>query len=233
MSQPHALYHLQRIDLALDKRRQRLRKITTELEQNTTVQDARQVVTALEAEQRPQQARSTDLELEIQSTITQTEQLSNRLYSGKVGNPKELQDIQNKIAELKRRRSDLESKLLETMLTLDNLRDSLSTSSAFLKETESTWTDEMEAMLTEQKRLKREIKKLKIDRQAAEQDVFESNLDLYNTLRVQKKGHAVAKLDGETCTGCGVGQTSTLVQQVRHGQDVIMCPSCGRILIAL
>lgn len=233
MSQQKVLYRLQRIDLDLDKRRARLREITAALEQDSVLRQAQTDVDTFHAALAPQQARAKDLTLEIQSVVEQNRQLSDRLYGGTVHNPKELQDIQDKIAELKRRHASLENTLLETMISVEELEGSLAGAKARLDEVRATRGDELKALLDEQHRLKREIKSLKTDREAVVQEVSEDNLALYQELRTKRQGHAVALLQGETCSGCHVDQTTVLVQKVRQGQALIRCASCGRILVAI
>ncbi|NDJ79266.1 MAG: hypothetical protein GYB65_23695 [Chloroflexi bacterium] len=231
MSQPRALYRLQKIDLDLDTRRKRVRVIKEEVEGNTELNQARVAVTQLEEALGPQQARGKDLDLEIQSVSAQSKQLNDQLYGGSVSNPKELEDIQDKIAELGRRRDDLETDLLETMDNVEELQTSLGEAQTTLDQLEGDWADTRQALASEYKRLRQEIKQLKVERETALGDVSPENRDIYSTLRKQKRGQAVAVLNGETCARCGVGQTTTAAQQVRQGEALVYCFGCGRILV--
>ncbi|MBN1201592.1 MAG: hypothetical protein JXJ20_07030 [Anaerolineae bacterium] len=233
MSQIPALYRLQRIDLDLDARRQRLREITAELEEDSALRQAQAEVKSLRDALTPQEARITDLNLEIQTVTTQREQFTDRLYGGKVSNPKELQDLQGKVAELKRRRAQLEDKLLETMIKVEELQEALVTATRRLEQVQADLSMGLENLTKEQQRLKREVKDLKADREAAVRAIPADNLELYKTLRSKKRGHAVAVLEGDMCSCCHVSQTTVLVQQVRQGQEMVMCASCGRILVAI
>lgn len=234
MSQTKALYRLQKLDLDIDAHRKRIRDIAAQLEQDTTLRQAQAAVQTLQDELRPNETRVKDLNLEIQTVSTQAKQFSDRLYGGSVSNPKELEDLQHKIDERKRRRATLEDNLLETMITVEELQAALSQANDHLTAVEATWNTEYAALSDESKRLKHELKVLKTEREAAEPEVNAANLELYQTLRAQKRGQAVAVLQGEACSVCRVGQTSNIVQQVRQSKDdIIYCSSCGRILVAL
>jgi predicted nucleic acid-binding Zn-ribbon protein len=233
MSQTKALYRLQKLDLDIDAHRKRIRDITEQLEQDTTLRNAQAAVKAILDDLRPREKRIKDLNLEIQTVSTQAKQFSDRLYGGSVSNPKELEDLQNKIEERKRRRTALEDDLLETMITVEELQAALGEANDHLTEVESAWNAEHTALSNEAKRLKSELKSLKVERHEAEADVSAANLELYQTLRAQKRGQAVAVLQGEACSVCRVGQTSNIVQQVRHSDDIIYCSGCGRILVAI
>ncbi len=233
MSQTRTLYRLQKLDLELESRRARVREVTAALEDNRACQEARVQVTALEDRLRPQETRAADLNLEIKAVAEQTKQLNARLYGGTVNNPKELEDIQHKIAERQRRHAALEDALLETLIAVEELQEALNTARAHLQEVEEQWTAAQTMLKAELEQLKSEVRRLKADRQQLEQTISPEYLALYQNLRTRKNGYAVAVLEGDSCSICGVGQTTATVQQVRQGLELITCESCGRILIAL
>ncbi|HML21041.1 MAG TPA: C4-type zinc ribbon domain-containing protein [Aggregatilinea sp.] len=231
MSQQQALYRLQKIDTELDARRARLRKINVLLEGNTELRAARSAVEALKNDLAPHEAHVKDMTLENQSVISQASELSARLYGGEVSNPKELQEMEDKIAELKRRRSQLETDLLEEMMVVEELQSSLAAASDTLSAAEAAWSGDQTSLREEQKRVKKEGRALKADRETALAAVDPENQALYEELRTQRQGIAVALLKGDTCTGCWVDQTANVVQEVRRGKGIVTCTSCGRILV--
>ncbi|HVO68524.1 MAG TPA: hypothetical protein VMT24_00680, partial [Aggregatilineaceae bacterium] len=119
MSQSRTLHRLQKLDLDIDGGVRRVRDLTAALEQDRALRQVQGEVAALQETLRPQQTRAADLNLELQAVADQTTQLSSRLYGGQVSNPKELEDIQNKIAERKRRHASVEDELLETMISIE------------------------------------------------------------------------------------------------------------------
>lgn len=233
MSQTRALYRLQTLDSEIDLRRSRVRELTAALAQDEVLRQAQTKTANLESMLRPQESRAADLTLEIQSIAEQTAQLNDRLYSGEGGSPKELEDIQQKIAERKRRRVHLEDDLLEIMIQIEELQESLSQAQHDLRDIEATRNAEHKTLNDEMKQLKHELRSLKAERQEAAGQVTAEYLDVYKTLRVQKRGQAVAVLENGSCSVCRVGQTENIVKQVRQDQQLVMCTSCGRILVAL
>ena len=140
MSQQRALYRLQKIDSALDACRARLREIAAQLEGNAELQAARAEVERLTGELGPREARVKEINQEIRSIMSQSSDLSAQLYGGKVGNPKELQDIEHKIEELARRRSQLETTVLELMLEVDDLQGQLDAAKEHLAQVDAAWS---------------------------------------------------------------------------------------------
>ncbi len=233
MSQTKALFRLQTLDLELEAQRKRLRAIKERLEHDEALRQAQADVAALEETLHPQEAKITDLNLEIQSISAQDSQLSSRLYGSSGSNPKEIKDLEGKIAELKRRRALLDNALLETMISVEDLQTSLAEARQRLQQVEQDLSAEHAALRAEGRDLQQSIKQLKEAREAALQPLEPETLALYEQMRGPKQGRVIAPLDGDSCSVCGVGQTTTLAQKVRQGHEMIVCSNCGRILIAL
>ena len=233
MSQIRALYRLQRIDLEIDQHRQRVGEITALLEQDEVLRAAQSQVATLQETLRPKETRSADLNLELQTVTNQIKQLSERLYSGNVHNPRELEDLEHKLAERQRRRDHLEDTLLELMIETDDLQGELAHANSNLEAVRAARAEEHRELTEELEHLRAGLARLKTERQEAVQAISAENLQLYETLRTRRHGRALAPLKGDSCSACGVRQTTRNVQRVRQGQEIVTCASCGRILIAM
>lgn len=232
MSQTQALYRLQKLDLENDSKRKRAHEIIAILDQDSVLRKAKDAVDAVNSQLHPKESRAKDLNLEIQTVTDQSKQLSQRLYGNTVSNPKELEDIQNKIAERKRRREQLENDLLEVMIEVEDLQSQLAEATEQYQAVKAERASEHAQLKAELKTLKADIVELKTARKTAASDISKQNRVLYKELRTRKQGQPVAKLMGDSCAVCGVRQTTTLAQQVRQDQEIIFCSSCGRILVA-
>ncbi len=60
--------------------------------------------------------------------------------------------------------------------------------------------------------------------------VERSILVKYEKLLDAREGQAMAMLDGKVCQGCFVNVPSNIYVQLARGIDLVLCPSCGRIL---
>ncbi len=56
------------------------------------------------------------------------------------------------------------------------------------------------------------------------------HLTLYRGLLATREGEALAELDGRFCQGCYVEIPKNLLVRLARGTDLVLCPSCGRIL---
>jgi predicted nucleic acid-binding Zn-ribbon protein len=110
------LLQLQTLDLERDAQYRRLKQVIASLAEPETLRIAAAEVTAAQAVVTRAHARKQDLELEAQTLDAKIASVDERLYSGRVKNPKELSDLQNEVASLRRRRATLDDTLLEAML---------------------------------------------------------------------------------------------------------------------
>ncbi len=228
-SQATLLYRLQTLDLTIAKRKARLVEIAAILNQDESVAQARRHLETTNQELKPWQTRSRDLDLEIKSVVQKIQVTDNALYSGK-GSPKELRDLQDEIAALKRRQSQLEDELLEAMVHTDEGQAAVAEAQRALDQAQAAWAGSQVDLLAEQQRLEKEVAELETQRQQAASAIEAGVLSKYDAMRVKRRGQAVARLDGDSCATCGVEQTSMIAQQVRQGTELVYCASCGRIL---
>ena len=224
------LYHLQTIDLAMAQRQGRLKEVEAILGQNDAVNETKRGLESAEQALAPWQTRVRNLDLEIKSVAQKAQTTEQTLYSGRISNPKELSDMQNEIGSLKKRQSQLEDELLEAMLHVEENQKSVADAQFALKSAQAVWAGSQTDLLAEKQRLEAELTRLKTQREQAAAGIEKDALAKYEALRPKKRGQAVALLNGDSCSVCGVEQTSQVAQQVRMGNQLVYCASCGRIL---
>jgi len=228
--QTTALYQLQITDSKLDSIRKRLKEIDRLLSENEVLQAAVQARDSAEATLRNWKTRQKDLELERQQLKEEAKASEERLYSGRIHNPRELGDLQNKLAELNRRVEDLEDPAIEAMLEIEEAAESVNTTQADLDRVTGEFADQFAELTVEREQLLSQHDQKMSEAEQKRVPIEAPNLRLYDSLRKRPGGIAVATLNANAeCSVCGVQVTSSLNQQVRRGQ-VIPCPTCGRIL---
>ena len=231
MTQAEALYHLQEIDLQLIQAQKRLTEIAVALANNQIILDVQAQVEAAQKTLTPLQTRTRNLELEIQSTSDKIRLTDQQLYSGKVRNPKELQEMQQEIQSLKNRNHELEDVLLETMLNVENAETALDEKQADLQELSSQSESDHRHLLDEQKKLHSDIKLFQQKREGLLPPITPDSQKIYNTLRPRKNNQPIALLVNGSCSVCRVEQDMAIISEVRKGQKLTPCTSCGRILV--
>ena len=152
------------------------------------------------------------------------------MYTGKGHSPKELQDLQNDVAALKRHMVILEDVQLEAMMNMETTIASNESAQAELRAAQNHADEQNRGLQEEQGSLQKELEKLLSERSAAADPIPQDALSKYNQLRLQRRGLAVAAIKDNSCSACGSGITAAQMQSSRASGQVEFCPSCGRIL---
>jgi predicted nucleic acid-binding Zn-ribbon protein len=224
------LFRLQALDSQIDSHQSRLTEIETRLQQQpeldraraeeaetrNLMESAQQVLRHAEEEARRQQQRIADTD--------------KTLYGGGVRNPKELQDLQEEAASLRRYLSVLEERQLQAMMQFEEAEKTVSDAQARREERERERGEEEKNLRAEQTLQQSALATLDVQREAALSAINAQDLEKYSTIRLAKRGLAVSRLEGGSCTGCGVAPSAARIDSARSGQEIVLCGNCGRIL---
>ena len=230
MSQTLSLYRLQQIDTQLDRVQTRLQAIQKALEDDILLRQGREKTGIAETHHQSAQQALIQAEADVLAQHIKIEQVDSGLYSGTVHNPKELQDLQNDAAALKRHLATLEDRQLEAMLELEEAESVTKTAGTELKAVETRWMEQNHSLHEEQSSLQKEIAKLNTERSAASNAIPANVMGLYDQLRTQRRGIAVVSISDSACGACGSTLTQAHIQTARSAGQIALCPSCGRIL---
>ncbi len=229
MTQVHQLYQLQETDTEIREKTRRLREVLAGQQPSAELLAAREradtAVTTLHEWQTKHKTRR----LEMESLRREAKNAENRLYSGKVTNPKELADLQRKIESLGRRIEKAEEQLLEAMIMLEDAETEETAAAENLAEIEAAWEAKVAHLKVEQNELALAIHKLNSARQAQAKAIDPRDLQEYETLAKKKNGMAIARARGSTCLGCRLTVSANKIKEAREGKKVY-CGGCGRIL---
>lgn len=231
MSQSEALYRLQQIDLKILHHNKRLNEIDSILNDDNDLLQAQSKVDNAQADLKPLNAQYRDLELQIQATVRKSKSTEDRLYSGNVKNPKELQDMQNEITALKTRKSEQEDDLLEIMVEVEAAEETLSECEAQLQTVMDNRKVEHSDLIDERGNLNAEIKVFNKKREQALEQVESDNVQLYERMRPKKGNQPIAVLRDHACSACGIGMTRSVEQEVQRANSLTRCHNCERILV--
>lgn len=232
MNQTNHLYRLQIIDLDLDKCQKRIREIIFVLENNNTVKKAEENHQLAKQTLQKSRLALRSLEESARDLKIKMEISQNKLYSGNVRNPKELQDLQNEIESLKRRLEKVENEQLDAMIDVEKAEKEQILKQSELSQTQSDFSGQSASLLGEKGKLLRQCEIASQEREAILESISQDNIELYNRLRARKNGVAVAVIEVNACSACGAELRSSELQSARSKREVTYCPSCGRILFA-
>jgi uncharacterized protein len=230
MNQAFHLVRLQKIDLQIDQINNRIREIERLLKENSSVQIAEKTVSEAQAAVKKADANLKKCEDEVEGQRIKIEMKQASLYSGKIHNPKELQDLQNDIASLKRRLVTLEDEQLNAMQVGEDLEEQVKKVSTALLQTQAQFIAQTSDLAGEKTRLTDNLQRLTGERDAALLPLVAESISIYQRLRTQKRGLAVAVMEDGACTACGSELRPEEAQAARSPNNIVYCSSCGRIL---
>jgi predicted nucleic acid-binding Zn-ribbon protein len=230
MTQTLNLYRLQQADTRLAQIEVRLNAIRSLLESDKELLSAIGMAENAHAQLISAEKTLRQTEYEVKNQQVKIEQTESTLYGGLVHNPKELQDLQQEAAALKRYLIKLEDQQLEAMITLDNAQVSEKNASEALEKTQSASDLQNKGLVSERDSLLKEAERLRQEREAALSMVDATSLAHYEQLRADRRGVAVTTMSDGSCDACGTTLPPAQQQMVHHATQIIRCPTCGRIL---
>ena len=224
------LAHLNEIDLVVDSIKGRLAEITDALKEPAALRSARAHLAAAEGGLAHLKSGQLDAELRQKQAADKRIQGEQRLYSGRVHNPKELQDIQAEVAQSRRLQNEVEDELLEIMIAIETAEQECAANRDTLNALAAEWKTAQASLRAEQARLVKQLAGEERRQAAARAAAPGQLLPLYDTMRSRRAGRAVATLDGSVCSACRVAVSPTKIEAARYGDELVYCENCGRLL---
>ena len=172
------------------------------------------------------------LEDEIGTLNERANQHDKTLYSGTIGNPRELQSLQDEIASLKRRISQLEDREIEIMEQIEPLDAQLSTFAASRATLDERGGALRAQIAEEEVAIESQLGQVRGERDALVSSVAPELLDEYEELRKRSGGIAIARLVGGSCGGCHLSLSAVDIDRIKKlpPDAPAHCEECGRLL---
>ena len=229
MSQVDQLYRLQQIDDEIRDGKDRLSQVIRSQRETEELLAARRRAEAAADELHKWRSQQTDLNLELKSLTDKVQRSEQRLYSGTVKNPKELEDLQHELESLSRRRAVVEDELIEAMIMVEEAGEEDAAAQTSLLEIQSSWDQDQADLKQEQSTLITLINEATLQRKKQLEVVSAESLQAYEDAQRRAGATAVVLMKNNRCRGCLVTMPANLVKAVDEGQ-LVQCESCSRIL---
>ncbi|WP_462187647.1 MULTISPECIES: zinc ribbon domain-containing protein [unclassified Frankia] len=230
------LLDLQALDTGIDRSVARRRG----LPEHAVITERTAALTSLDGEVVGVQTELSDvaraqrkLENEIDLVRTRSARDSQRLDSGAVSTPRELENLQAELASLTRRQGVLEDDALEKMEIVEGLESRLSA----LSQQRSALQAELDAAVAARDKayaeIDAEVARLRHDRDALVPELPEALVALYERIRASSSGVGAAALLRRRCQGCHLELSGGDLRAVAAApaDEVVRCEECRRILV--
>lgn len=230
MGNPNDLFALQKLDTSLFALRAKLQETQLALQEPAELVTTRAEAQSLEEGLAATTTIVKDKELEIGTLQEKLNRSTERLYSGQVKNPKELEDLEAEVKSLGKRVEGLELELMESVEKQESLKSDFTTTTELLTEIEAAWKTQSQDLRISQGEIATEMKGILEKRKPKVEKIAPNILNNYMKLLKSKSGLGIVRLKGNNCEGCKIGMDGGTVRQVNSG-NLLSCPSCGRYLI--
>ena len=173
-----------------------------------------------------------DSELKLETVETKRKTYQQKLYQGSVTNARELANFEKEIEALGRQQSELDGKILALMEEVEQAQADSSVADAQARAAEGHRAEVLAAYRTRYDALALELTALGVQREAAASKVEDAAaLKRYDAVRTKSAGVGLAKIEGDTCGGCRMKLSSTLIKSVKELAQLQTCENCGRLLM--
>ncbi len=222
------LYDFQRLEQDIAAGEQALAKAQAQVGESPALKQAKDSLAQAESEFAAVRSEQKTTEYALADITAKMAVANESLYSGRIKNPKELQNLQRELASLQTQRDPLEEKSLTLMEKAEQAEGRVRHRRDELTAADSKWEAEQAALLQKIQTGEKMLRALKLKRTDAIAKIPASEMALYSQLR---KTHiwAVARLEQGSCGHCRLTQSTAVVQRARGGH-LANCSSCRRLL---
>lgn len=230
------LLDLQALDSALDRlahRRKTLPQLVEIAKLDGLLDTLRGDIVLAETAVSDLQRELDKAETDIEQVRTRKKRDEERLASGAITVPKQLEELQHEVATLAKRQSDLEDAELEVMERMEEAQarvDELTASRTEHETARGVMVDEREAAFGE---IDAEVQAKTAERAAVATEIPADLLALYEKVRASAGGIGAAAIARGRCEGCHLDLMNNEKTEYRNAptDEVLRHESCSRIVV--
>lgn len=230
------LLDLQDLDVRLQQIAHKRRSLPEHAEIEALTKDLTQLRDLLVAAQTEESDTARE-QIKAEQDVDQVRQRASRdqqrLDSGAVTSPKDLENLQREIASLAKRQGDLEDVVLEIMERRESAQERAAELTERVASVESKIDDATARRDAAFETLDSEAATATKEREVLAYVIPADLIKLYDKLRAQQGGVGAAKLYQRTCQGCRQELAITDINEIRSAapDTVVRCENCRRILV--
>jgi hypothetical protein len=168
------------------------------------------------------------MELEIEAEKQELEKYQKQMRVIKTN--KEYDALTAEIDSKKLNIADKEEKILALMASADEAKEKLAELKTSLGEVETRNSEQLTMLRDQESTLQAKIENKLEKRKDLVKDINRQVVGVYERIRKGKGGMAVVPIRKRACSGCFKQIPPQRIQEIRRGDRIFSCDSCGRIL---
>jgi len=208
--------------------RESIEGATSRLESDPEVVQREEALAEARAAQEATAARVRESDHEREAHRTRLRSREKELMSGRIRNPTELMQMNEEVQHMKARFAEEEDAELKLMEDADAADQSVREAKAALEEARRQSAADEPALREDLAAWETELAEVESERDAIWEQVPRPAQVDYSRMRMRP---AVAQVINNQCAACHVTVTSSGMQLLRKGDELVHCENCGRILV--
>ena len=224
------LLELQRRDTALADSKRRQGEIPKRRQALALALDrARSALLGIQKDREGARLARRVLEKEVESFQTELARLEKQLFDVKTND--EFTAMQHQIANVKSKRSDRETEILDLMEREESLTAGAAKGETSVADAERALKDGNAALDAESAALDEEVAERTHERDEARAPIGAPTLAKYDRLYAGREGVAIVRIQNNACPACHRALSAHELQLAKQAEAIRACEGCGRILI--
>ena len=224
------LEQLQEIDLQVDVLKTAQYNLQSDMNGiDQALEDAREGLAALQA--RAAELEKNKLELEAGHAAELVNIQRSETNMKEIKTNKEYQAVGREIAAARKQVAELEDQVLQKISQLDELNNEITAAQTTLAELEDNTEHRRNEKQGEIDKVQQDIDVDNLRRQVITKELPANVIKRYDSLRAQRRGHAVAVARDGYCLGCNMHLPPQLYNNLFKHEELLTCPHCQRMLI--
>ena len=208
--------------------REDITRLESSLESDPEVVRLEESVEAARAAQQAVSARLDESDVAREAHRTRLRSREKELMSGRIRNPTELTQMSEEVQHMKARFAQEEEAELSLMEDAEIADDTMRAATSELEAARSRAAAEAPALQADLDASRGELVEVEAEKEQVWDEVPPAGRTAYTRQRVQP---AVAEVRNNQCVACRVTVTSSGMQALRKGDEIVHCENCGRILV--
>lgn len=147
-----------------------------------------------------------------------------------IKNDKEYQATTAEIANLDKRNSRLEDRIIELMELIENDQKLIAEKKTALEVKEASFQDELKALHKEENSLSPRMEEAKASVDSITVNIPAELVSKFKVIFQGKNGIAIASANEGFCSVCNIRLTPRIMQLAKRSQDLVHCEGCSRFL---
>ena len=222
------LYELQCLEREIEVSEQALAAGRSAIGESVALRQARANLAAADSRLAELTREQKDVESAAADISAKMTAANESLYSGRVKNSKELQNLQTEYDHLKIQRDLLDEKALGLMEHIETAKSEQERFRMALNAATEQWQKEQQRLRADIAGLESQLIELQAALKQALPGVPRESLAVYQKMK-ESRGWPVSRVEKGICSRCRINLSSAELQRARGGA-LVGCSSCGRLL---